>query len=111
MEGAHCFRGETCDQAGLTLPVSEYGRELGCTVIGGYVYRGSAYPALVGAYLFADYCSGRIFAIDSTTTELVPPVEVGSGSGSISGFGEDANGELYVMSLDGGVSRVVAASG
>ena len=111
MEGAHCFRGETCDQEGLTLPVSEYGRELGCTVIGGYVYRGSAYPALVGAYLFADYCTGRIFAIDSSTTELVPPVEVGSGSGSISGFGEDADGELYVMSLDGSVSRVVATSG
>jgi glucose/arabinose dehydrogenase len=109
MEGAHCFPpGDDCRGDAFTPPVSEYGRELGCTVIGGYVYRGSQYPALVGAYLFADYCSGRIFAIDSGATELVAPVEVGSSGGSIAAFGEDAGGELYVLSLDGEISRVVA---
>jgi len=111
MEGAHCFNAADCNRDGLTLPVSEYGRDLGCTVIGGYVYRGSRFPALAGAYLFADYCSGRIFAIDATTTDLATPVEVGSGGGSISAFGEDADGELYVLTLDGGVSRLVATSG
>ncbi len=109
MEGAHCFNATTCDSAGLRLPVSDYGRDLGCTVIGGYAYRGAAYPFLVGTYLFADYCSGRIFAIDAASDALVAPVPVGSGSGSIAAFGEDTNGELYVLSLDGGVSRVVAA--
>ncbi len=110
MEGAHCYREANCDRGGLTLPVAEYGRDLGCTIIGGYVYRGAANPQLVGAYLFADYCTGRIFAIDSAATELVAPVEVGSGSGSISAFGEDADGELYVLSLGGAISRVVAGS-
>jgi glucose/arabinose dehydrogenase len=109
MEGAHCFPpGGDCRGDAFTPPVTEYGRELGCTVIGGYVYRGSRYPALVGAYLFADYCSGRIFAIDSMATELVAPVEVGSSGGSIAAFGEDVGGELYVLSLDGEISRVVA---
>lgn len=108
MEGAHCYQDSDCDPGGLTLPVSEYGRELGCTVIGGYVYRGSAHPELVGAYLFADYCSRRIFAIDSAASELVAPVEVGSGSGSISAFGEGADGELYVLTLGGAISRLLA---
>jgi hypothetical protein len=110
MEGAHCYREADCDPGGLTLPVAEYGRDLGCTIIGGYVYRGAANPQLAGAYLFSDYCTGRIFAIDSAASELVPPVEVGSGSGSISAFGEGADGELYVLSLGGAISRVVAGS-
>ena len=108
MEGSHCFNADTCATESLTLPVSEYGRELGCTVIGGYVYRGSAYPFLVGTYLFTDYCSGRIFAIDAGGDDLVAPVEVGNGSGNISAFGEDAEGELYVTALGGEVSRVDA---
>ena len=107
MEGAHCFGGD-CSTDGLTLPISEYGRELGCTVIGGYVYRGARFPFLVGAYLFLDYCTGRMFAIDAGATELVAPVTVGNGSGQISAFGEDTDGELYVTSLDGDVSRVIA---
>jgi glucose/arabinose dehydrogenase len=108
MEGTQCFEGDGCSQDGLTHPVTEYGRDLGCTVIGGYVYRGEAFPVLEGEYLFADYCSGRIFAIDSTTSSLLAPVEVGSSDGNISAFGEDADGELYVTTLDGTVYRVTA---
>jgi glucose/arabinose dehydrogenase len=110
MEGNHCYPpGSDCGDDGLTPPITEYGRDLGCTVIGGYVYRGSAYPILQGAYLFADYCTGRVFAIDSASTALVAPVEVGTGEGSISAFGEDRNGELYVTTLEGTLYRVVAA--
>jgi glucose/arabinose dehydrogenase len=108
MEGAHCFRGDSCDQAGLTLPVSEYGRDQGCAVIGGNVYRGAAYPFLQGAYLFADACTGHVFAIDSSGRELTAPTVVGNGSSGIAGWGEDAAGELYVLALDGTVSRVAA---
>jgi len=108
MEGSHCYSATRCQRDGLTPPVADYGRDLGCTVIGGYVYRGATYRFLVGTYLFADYCSGRIFAIDAATEGLVAPVEVGAGSGSISAFGEDAAGELYVTALDGTVSKVVA---
>jgi len=111
MEGNHCFPpGGECSTGGLTPPVTEYGHDLGCTVVGGYVYRGVKYPALAGAYLFADYCTGRIFAIDPTTDAFREPVEVGSTGNGISSFGEDASGELYVTQLNGEVSRVVAAS-
>jgi glucose/arabinose dehydrogenase len=108
MEGSHCFRSDRCERDGLTLPVSDYGRDLGCTVIGGYVYRGSRYPFLAGTYLFTDYCSGEIFALDASSNGLVAPVTVGNGSSGISAFGEDAGRELYITALDGTVSKVVA---
>jgi glucose/arabinose dehydrogenase len=108
MEGSHCYETRTCDSTGLTFPVAEYGHDQGCTVIGGYVYRGTRYPFLVGTYLMADYCSGTIFAIDAAANGLVKPVVVGSGGSQISAFGEDADGELYVTHLGGEVSRVVA---
>ena len=60
---------------------------------------GAKYPALAGAYLFADYCSGRIFALDPATDGFRKPVEVGNGGSGISSFGEDAAGELYVTNL------------
>ena len=110
-EGNHCYpSGDTCSTAGLTPPVSEYSHDLGCTVVGGYVYRGSKYPALAGVYLFADYCSGRIFAVDPSTDEFRKPDVVGNGGSGFSSFGEDAAGELYVTNLSGDVSRVLAST-
>jgi glucose/arabinose dehydrogenase len=109
MEGSHCYNTRTCAATGLTFPVSDYGHDQGCTVIGGYVYRGSKYKFLVGTYLFADYCTGTIFALDAATNDLAPPVVVGEvPGGRVSAFGEDADGELYVTRLSGEVSRVVA---
>jgi glucose/arabinose dehydrogenase len=111
MEGNHCYPPDAkCSKTGLTPPVSEYGHALGCTVVGGYVYRGTKYPALAGVYLFADYCSGRIFALDPTTDGFRKPVEVGNGGSGISSFGEDTAGELYITQLNGDVSRVAASS-
>src|SRR6185369_4433668 len=90
MEASHCYETRVCPADGLTLPVSEYGREIGSTVIGGYVYRGASYPVANGVYLFADYGSGRIFAMGAGVTKLVTPATVGTGpSGRISAFGED----------------------
>ena len=109
MEGSHCFRADSCDRAGLTLPASDYGRDQGSTVIGGYVYRGSAFGFLRGAYLFADYGSGSLFAIDASTDDYAAPTVVGSGSNGISGWGEDVTGELYLLALDGTISRVAAS--
>ncbi|MFQ5854902.1 MAG: PQQ-dependent sugar dehydrogenase, partial [Anaerolineae bacterium] len=111
MEGIHCFSPSTnCDQSGLTLPIAEYGHDLGCSVTGGYVYRGAAFPRMAGAYYFGDFCSGRIWALyrdeagQWTQTELLQ-----SGLG-ISSFGEDEDGELYLTSLnDGQLYQLVAA--
>lgn len=111
MEGAHCFEPASgCDQAGLVLPVAEYGRADGCTIIGGNVYRGSAQPLLAGGYLFADHCSGRLWAISASEDGPVEPVRVGTAGPGVAGFGEDEAGEVYAANLDGTISLIVATS-
>jgi glucose/arabinose dehydrogenase len=108
MEGFHCFpSGETCSIDGLTPPVTEYGHALGCSVTGGFVYRGTAFPKLVGSYLFSDYCSGTIWAIDAAAKEVRDPAIVGQTHRAISSFGEDEAGELYATDLAGELLRVV----
>jgi glucose/arabinose dehydrogenase len=114
MEGAHCYRpAESCDQSGLVLPVVEYSHgEGGCTVIGGYVYRGAAQPDLAGGYLFGDYCSGFIWAIDSAGDAPREATLVADTELRISSFGEDEAGELYVTDISRGeLLRVVASRG
>jgi glucose/arabinose dehydrogenase len=111
MEGAHCYSpSQGCDQSGLTMPVTEYGHPEGCTIIGGFVYRGAAYPEFRGAYLFADYCSGQIYAIDGASNGPGAPVKVGKTSEGLAAFGEDEAGELYLANLDGTISKVVLSS-
>ncbi|MCW5980212.1 MAG: PQQ-dependent sugar dehydrogenase [Bryobacteraceae bacterium] len=101
MEGMRCFV-PGCDPSGLTLPVAEYGRDLGCSVTGGFVYRGARSPGLRGTYLYGDYCSGNIWGVtragDAWRNELLA-----SGGLVISTFGEDENRELYVADYSGGV--------
>jgi glucose/arabinose dehydrogenase len=109
MEASHCFEAPECDTDGLLLPVSEYGHELGCSVTGGYVYRGDAIPALTGWYLFSDYCSGTLFGIPSDVEGVVAPLALLETGAAVSSFGEDADGELYLADLDGGaIYRIVA---
>jgi glucose/arabinose dehydrogenase len=110
MEGGQCLGGGQCDQAGLTLPTGQYSHADGCSVIGGYVYRGSALPALQGVYFFGDFCERwvRSFRYAArTATELTewPTLRTAS---SLTSFGEDAAGELYVLESSGRVSRIVA---
>jgi glucose/arabinose dehydrogenase len=109
MEATHCYNAGSCDQNGLTLPQFEYGHNDGCSVTGGYVYRGSAIPALQGLYFFGDYCQGwvRSFRFQGgAATELTdwPTLRPG---GSITSFGEDAAGELYVIVQSGSVFKFV----
>jgi glucose/arabinose dehydrogenase len=109
MEGAHCFEPSTnCNQAGLVLPVLEYGRSDGCSVTGGFRYRGSANPRLRGRYIYGDYCSGKIWSATQDGAGWTSRLLVDS-SILISSFGEDANGELYVTDhrSNGTVFRIV----
>ncbi len=106
MEASHCYAEPDCSSEGLILPVSEYGRELGCSITGGYVYRGTAIEGLGGWYLFGDYCSGTIFGIPSDTDALTPPRALLATDAAISAFGEDAAGELYVVDLGGTIYRI-----
>jgi glucose/arabinose dehydrogenase len=112
MEGDACYPpGSSCDRSGMTLPVAVYGHDAGCAVTGGFVYRGSRWPALAGAYLFSDSCSGTIWGLDAARLRLGPPAVLLETGRSISSFGEDAAGELYVTDLGGGeVLRIAGPS-
>jgi uncharacterized repeat protein (TIGR03806 family) len=88
----------------FTAPVHEYGHDLGASVTGGYVYRGSAVPALTGSYVYGDFVSGRIWALVFDGTQAVGNVQIATTVGPAS-FGEDANGELYVCCFDGRIRR------
>jgi glucose/arabinose dehydrogenase len=102
MEGTRCFRERDCDRDGLTMPIFEYGRDDGCSVTGGYVYRGRQQPALVGVYLFGDYCSGRVWGLYRDGAGAWQRALLADTDFSISSFGEDADGELYLTDLRGG---------
>jgi len=120
MEGMHCYNPPVnCDSGGLTYPIYEYSHANGCSITGGYVYRGSQIPGLDGTYFFADYCSARIwsFQFDGTnianlnerTAELAPGQ--GQSIRSISSFGVDGFGELYIVDLsDGAIFKIVPRS-
>jgi len=108
MEGSHPFAGEPRDD--LVPPVHEYPLDgPACAVTGGYVYRGSEIPDLVGAYVFGDVCLGRLEAFVLEGDRVHRHRELGPVVQRLSSFGEDADGELYALSLSGPVYRLVPA--
>ncbi len=94
-------------KSSLTFPVSQYGRDLGYSVTGGYAYRGSAIPALRGFYLFADWGSGHVWAKKGPGGARSTVAGLDGQVAQISSFGQDAAGELYVVSLAGSVYKIV----
>ena len=113
MEASQCFPiGSRCSTDGLVMPVAEYPtRRPECAVTSGYVYRGSAYPALAGGYFYADYCSGRIWSLHPGADGTWVPTELLDTDLSISSFGEDEAGEVYLTDLAGGrVYRLTAVA-
>ena len=105
MEGEECFSRSRhpCDTGGLEPPIAVYGRDGGCSVTGGYVYRGSRLPALYGAYAYADFCSGKIWALRYDGQRVTESLRIADTQLNISSFAEDPNGELYILDLDGGI--------
>jgi glucose/arabinose dehydrogenase len=111
MEGSDCFEPETgCDRTGKVLPVSEYTHSDGCSITGGYVYRGQDIAALRGHYFYADFCEGwiRSFRVEGGAATDARSWNL-ENVGNITSFGEDARGELYVISQSGAVHKIVAA--
>jgi glucose/arabinose dehydrogenase len=109
MEASHCFVAG-CSDEGLVLPVAEYAHDAGCSVTGGYVYRGSAIGDLRGWYLFSDYCSGLLFGLRSDATGVNTPAVLLETGLNVSAFGEGVAGELYVADIEsGGIYRIDAA--
>jgi glucose/arabinose dehydrogenase len=109
-EGTHVYNARVAaglKKSSLTWPVSQYGRNVGYSVTGGYVYRGAAIPSLRGFYIFADF-SGRVWAKRGPGANRFSLRGANGQLAEISSFGEDAAGELYVVSLGGSVYRIVA---
>lgn len=110
MEGRHCFNPSSgCSTSGKVLPVIEYTHASGCSVTGGYVYRGAAEPELVGAYLFGDYCSGKLWSIPADATYPAPTIQHLDSTLNISSFGEDEAGNVYIVFHSGYVYRITAS--
>ena len=112
MEGSACYEpASDCTQDDRVVPITEYSHDLGCSITGGYVYRGSEERGLAGGYFFGDYCSGTIWAVPADAETGTRPFEMLQTESAISSFGEDEAGELYVTDLAGGsVFRLVAGS-
>jgi glucose/arabinose dehydrogenase len=111
MEGDACFDPPSgCDRNGLVLPVATYTHDHGCSVTGGYVYRGDAFASLQGSYFFGDYCSGFIWALDASAGSTRSPRMVLESNHSVSSFGLDEEGELYLTDISSGeIFQVVEA--
>lgn len=112
-EGSRCFGGAgACTPTGFTMPIVEYTHSDGCSITGGFVYRGAAIPALHGTYFYSDYCSSWIRSfrfVGGAATEKLEWSALSPG-GQVVSFGEDAAGELYVLSSNGTVWRIVKGS-
>lgn len=107
-EGLSCFEPRAgCNTAGISLPFFAYGHDQGCSVTGGYVYRGARYPDLAGVYLFGDFCSSRIWGARAQAGVWQSAALLDSGV-NIASFGEDEAGELYVLDLNGSIYRLLA---
>jgi uncharacterized repeat protein (TIGR03806 family) len=107
LEGMDCFNAVSCDGSGLSDPIFAYSRDDGGAIIGGYVYRGTAMPDLVGTYVYGDYVRGAIWGLffDPVTGEPAPEELIPPGSPRLSTFAEGDDGELYVARI--GEGRIV----
>lgn len=105
LEGTRTYAGVA--PASAIPPIYDYGRSGGaCQITGGYVYRGSRIPGLAGAYVFGDYCIGQVTAIRQVGGQVIDQRAFPPSAKPLTSFGQDANGELYALSLDGGLFRI-----
>ena len=111
MEGSSCFRAASCEAGGMEAPVAEYGHRLGCSVTGGYVYRGERLPELQGVYLYADFCTGFIGGLRHDGERVTEQGQIAEAPFQIASFGEDEAGEVYILGFDGGVYSFAPSPG
>ena len=103
MEGSLCFNPSSgCDRTGKVLPIAEYDHDTGCSVTGGYVYRGSLYPSLRGHYFYGDFCTGAFFSLHGSSAGGWTVTPLGDTPYRISTFGEDEGGEIYLADYSTG---------
>jgi hypothetical protein len=105
MEGFHCFNPPNCDTTGLTLPIWEYDHSEGHSITGGYVYRGSEIPDMVGQYVYADYVSGKIWFLEYDGSTPASNTLFKDTNLFIASFGIDEQKELYICAFDGRIYK------
>ncbi|MCI0482801.1 MAG: PQQ-dependent sugar dehydrogenase, partial [Candidatus Dadabacteria bacterium] len=99
------------DTTGITFPVVEYGRGDGCSVTGGYVYRGKKSPGLNGTYFFSDYCTGRLWGLRKKSDDSWEWAKFLDTGLSVSSFGVNESGEIYILDYGkGGIFRITEAT-
>jgi len=105
LEGFECYRAASCSAGGTLLPRAVYSHEFGCSVTGGYVYRGNAMPELQGWYVYGDFCSGNVWAVNAATNEgaAIPLADTGL---AISSFAVLGDGELYLLTFNNAMYRL-----
>lgn len=107
MEGNHCFEPKNnCNRQGLKLPIHEYGRSEGISITGGYVYRGPTVKSLQGKYIYADYATRRIWALEHANLNKPVNTLLLEADFNISSFGVDQNNELYLCGFDGRIYQI-----
>lgn len=111
-EGFHCFEPENnCDSSETILPVWEYDHSRGdVSITGGFVYRGPTLSELEGKYVFADYASGRVWALDFSDLSKPQNTEIADADFAISSFGTNADNELFVCAFDGNIYKIESGS-
>lgn len=102
-EGPACLDADQCDNGPFVEPIVTYGHGPGCAIVGGYVYRGQQFPSLAGNYFFADFCQGAIWSLLNRDGEWIQ-TEVYQDDIWISSFGEDVDGELYILDHRSGIA-------
>jgi len=102
LEGKHCFAENNCDNSNTVLPVFEYSHSLGRAITGGFVYRSSTISSLEGKYIFADYASGRIWALEKNEDEAYKSIELFNTDYFISSFAEDSSNNIYIIAYQVG---------
>ena len=110
MEGSSCYPpGTGCDPAGLELPLWEYSPADGCAIIGGHVHRSQSNPSLLAAYVYGDFCSGKIWGLRYDGQSVTEQMLLNDSSLFISSFGTDLARNLYILSYGMGIYRLAAA--
>jgi glucose/arabinose dehydrogenase len=105
-EGTHEYEPKDLSSGRLVMPVAEYSHEEGCSITGGFIYRGEAIPRADGRYFYGDYCSGTVWTVSPRGKGVSAPQRLPFEVSALSSFGEDAAGELYLLSLRGDVYRL-----
>ncbi len=121
VEGSHCYGKQQCERTGFTPPIAEYPHDEGCSITGGFVYRGKALPMLDGRYFYADYCTGLLRSLKWTNDpssstaagwtrehwDWKPALDRKEILSQVSSFGVDHDGELYIVELTGAIYQLV----